>query len=231
VTGGEAGDAETPEATATAPAGSSLYATLGEIGYFGQVALAAVDLVLLAATSLDYASSIPSTVVETLLVLLISVVWLQLGRKVGNSWFLAAGVSGAASVVFGLALSLGSGVNPSSSYIIATDLQSLISLVYFVMQVSAFFSAARAFQVRLFRYAGYLFVITFVVTFIVGAVGMIATISSTNQMQSGADLATLGVDGALSAVTSLVAGIGFRRLRGTPGVPGLNLPTAGRPSR
>jgi len=227
-----ASGAGAPVGRGEAAPGSLPYLTLAEIGYFGEVALIVVDFVLLAATmSTDYSSSVPSTVVGTLLGLMISVAWFQLGRKVGNSWFLAAGISGAVGAVLGLAPSLGSGTNPSGSYIVLLDIAALVSLVYFVMQVSAFFSAARTFQVRLFRYAGYLFVIAFVVTFVVAAVGTIASGPGTNQIQSGVNLATYGLDYVLSAMTSMVAGIGFHRLRGTAGVSGLNLSTGGQPSR
>lgn len=197
------------------------YLTLAEIGYFGLVALSAVDFVLLAAImSTDYSKSIPSTVVGAIFSVAISVAWFQLGRRVGNSWFLATAISGAASAVLGLAPSLGSGVNPSDLYIIVTEIQALVSLVYFVMQVAAFFSAARVFHVRLFRYAGYLFVVTFVVTFVVGAVGEIAVASGTSQ--NWATLGTYGVDYVLSAVTSMAAGIGFLRAKGTFGLSNPN---------
>ena len=230
--GASASEARTPPGRVEVTAGSLLYLTLAEIGYFGAAALAAVDFVLLVATmSTGYSSSVPSSLVGILLGLLISVAWFQLGRKVGNSWFLAAGISGAAGAVLGLASSLWSGVNPSGYYIIAVDMETLVSLVYFVMQVSAFFSAARTFQVRLFRYAGYLFVITFVVTFVVATVGTIVVVSGTSQAQSGVNLATYGLDYVFSAVTSIVAGIGFHRSRGTAGASGLNLSTRGQPGR
>jgi hypothetical protein len=220
--GDEAGVVKTSEAGASTgrggvTAGLVPYLTLAEIGYFGLVVLSAVDFVLLAATmSVDYSRSIPSTVAGAILSLTISVAWFQLGRKIGNSWFLATGISGAASAVLGLAPSLGSGVNPSDLYIIVIEIQALVSLVYLVMQVVAFFSAARAFQVMLFRYAGYLFVTTFVVTFVVGAVGVVAIASGTSQ--NWATLGTYGVDYVLSAVTSMAAGIGFLRANGTFGL-------------
>jgi len=94
-------------------------------------------------------------------------------------------------------------------YFIVVEIQALVYLVYFVMQVAAFFSAARAFQVRLFRYAGYLLAVAFVVTFVVGAASEFSVASGTSQ-NVGA-LGAYGVDYVLSAATSLVAGIGFLR--------------------
>jgi hypothetical protein len=171
---------------------------------------------------MDYSKSIPWIVVETLLVFVLSVAWFQLGRKERNSWFIATGISGAASAVLGLTPPLGPGTNPSGFYFFVTEIGALVSLVYFVMQVSAFFSAARVFHVGLFRYAGCLFVAAFVVTFVVGMVGVIAGASGTSQTQSGAALVTYGVDYVFSAVTSMTAGIGFRRARGTVGLSDSN---------
>ena len=133
-------------------------------------------------------------------------------------------------MVLGLVISLVPAANLPEFFGVAV-METFVSLVYFVMQVSAFFSAARAFQVRLFRYAGYLFVITFVVTFVVATVGTIVVVSGTSQVQSGVNLATYGLDYVFSAVTSVVAGIGFHRLRGTAGASGLNLSTRGQPGR
>jgi hypothetical protein len=235
VTGEEVGQGETPDIQAPAgrgkvSPGSRPYLELAEIGYLGQVALAAVSLILLAATQgLDFTNSIPLVVVGALIELLVSVAWLQLGRKEGNSWFLAAGISGAASTVLGLALTFGLGVAPSGNYIIVAETGTLVYLVYFVMQVSAFFSAAHTFQVRLFRYAGYIFVASFVVTFVVGMVGVVLVVSGASQMQNVVALARNGLVYLFSVGTSMAAGIGFHRLRRTAGVSGLNLPTGGQP--
>ncbi len=226
MTGDAAGDVKPSQEKA--PTGSLHYLTLAEFGYLGQVVLIAADLVLLIATAgVDYSGSIPSSVVETLLGLVISVAWFQVGRKVGNSWFLAAGISGAASIVLGLAISLMPSVNPSESYVIVAEIEGVVSLAYFVLGVGAFFSAARVFKVRLFRYAGYLLVVGFLVTFLAGMPNAIMTAtqapcvpSSSGQsciVQGGAGLATYGLGFLVAATTSLVAGMGFHRARETVG--------------
>jgi len=228
-TGEAAGDAKPSEAGA--PTGSVPYLTLAEIGYLGQVVLIAANFVLLVATAgVDYSGSIPSSVVETLLGLVIAVAWFQVGRKAGNSWFLAAGISGAASVLLGLAISLMPSVNPPESFVIVAEIEGVVSLAYFVLGVGAFFSAARVFKVRLFRYAGYLLVVGFLVTFLAGMANAIMTAtqapcvpSSAGQsciVQNGGALASYGLGFLVSAATSLVAGIGFRRAAGIVGTPG-----------
>jgi len=219
--GDASGDVKTAEVKA--PTGSLPYLTLAEIGYLGQVVLIAADFVLLAATAgVDYSGSIPSSVVATLLGLVISVAWFQLGRMTHNSWFLAAGISGAASIVLGLGVSTMPGVNPSASYIILAEVEGVITLAYFVLGVGAFFSAARVFKVRLFRYAGYLLVVGFLVTFLAGMASAITTATQAScipspagqscSVQNNVALESLGY--IVSTAMSLVAGIGFRRVRG-----------------
>jgi len=227
--GVSASEAKTPTGRGEVTAGSSAYLALAEIGYFGGVALTAVDLVLLAATtSTDYSSAVPSTLVGSLLGLVIAVAWFQLGRKAGNSWFLAAGISGGMSVVLGMTISLMPKVNPPDFYFGVAEIEGIVSLAYFVLGVGAFFSAARVFQVRLFRYVGYLLVVGVLVTFVAGVVGTVLTAtqplcvpSSVGQScvtQNGASLAMYGLSYLISAATSLVAGIGFRRARGIIGL-------------
>jgi hypothetical protein len=233
VTGEEADGVSASEAGAPAgrrevTAGSLPYLTLAEIGYLSAVALTAVDLVLLAATtSTDYLNSVPSTLAESLLGLMIAVAWFQLGRKNGNSLFVAAGIFGGASAVLGLVISSVPAVNLPEFFGVA-EMETFVSLVYFVLGVAAFFSAGRVFQVRLFRYAGYLLVVGFLVTFAAGVVGTVMTAtqplcvpSSVGQScvaQNGAFLATYGMGYLISAATTLVAGIGFRRVRATVGL-------------
>ena len=225
-TGDAAGDAK--PSWAGAPTGLSPYLTLAEIGYLGQVVLIGANLVLLIATAgVDYSGSVPSSVVETLLGLVISVAWFQVGRRVGNSWFLAAGISGAASVVLGMAVSSMPTVNPSEAYIVVAEMEGVVSLIFFIIGVVAFLSAARVFKVRLFRYAGYLLVVGFLVTFLAGMADAIIAAplapcvpSSAGQsclVQNGSVLVTYGLGYLVSAATSLVAGIGFSRARGIAG--------------
>ena len=226
MTGDEAGDVSTSEAGTPAGRGEvTPYLTLAEIGYFGAVALTAVDLVLLAVTrSTGYPGSIPSILVETLLGFVIAVAWFQLGRKIESSLFVAVGIFGGADTVLGLVVSLIPAVNPPDFFFGIALMETFISLIYFVLGVAAFFSAARVFQVRLFRYAGYLLVASFLATFIAGMAVMFMTTtepacvpSSAGQscfVQSGVFLARYGLGYLISAATSLVAGIGFRRARG-----------------
>jgi hypothetical protein len=229
VTGDEDGDAKTSEARAPAAArgrvtsGSAPYLTLAEIGYFCQVVVIAVDFVLLAATAnLDYSGSIPSIAVEALLALVISVAWFQLGRKVGNSWFLVVAISGAVSWVLALAISFVPGMDLPDIFVIG-ETSAVVSLVYLVTGVGAFLSAARVFQVRLFRYAGYLLVAGFLVTFIVGVAVAVLTQplcvpSSAVQsctVRNDASIAGFGLGYLISAAMSLIAGTGFRRTRAT----------------
>jgi len=228
VTGDEAGDVSTSEAGTPAGRGEvTPYLALAEIGYFGAVALNGVDLVLLAvAMSTNYLSSVPSILVEAL-GLVIAVAWFQLGRKVESSLFVAAGIFGAASTVLGLVISLIPAVNLPEFFGIAM-METFVSLVYFVLGVAAFFSAAAVFQVRLFRYVGYLLVAGFLVTFIVGmaSIFMTATLPlcvppSTGQscfVHNSVFLARFSLGYLISAATSLLAGIGFRRARGVFGL-------------
>jgi len=227
VTGDGAGGDKASEAKTMA--GTLPYLTLAEIGYFAQVMLTAADFVLLAATvSMDYSSSIPPSVVEAFLGLAISVAWLQLGRRVGNSWFQATGVFGGASVVLGLAVSLMPGVG----FFVLAEIETFVSLAYFVFGVGAFFSAARVFRVRLFRYVGYLLVVGFLVTFIAGIASAIMNVTpsacvplSAGQscsVQNGVALAGHGLAYLVSGGTSVVAGVGFRRARGIVGLSDLN---------
>jgi len=208
------------------------YLTLAEIGYFGAVALTAVDIVLLAATmSMDYSTSVPSSLVGAILGFMVAVAWFQLGRRMENSLFVAVGIFEGASLVLGLVLSLTPAANLPEFFGVAV-METFVSLIYLVLGVAAFFSAARVFQVRLFRYVGYLLVANLLVTLIVGIAGTVMTAtqplcvpSSAGQscfVQNGVFLARYGSAYTVSAATSLVAGIGFRRARGIVGLSGFS---------
>ena len=229
MTEGEGGGVSASEAKGPADRGEiAPYLTLAEIGYFGAVALTAVDIVLLAATmSMGYSNSVPSSLVGAVLGFMVAVAWFQLGRRMENSLFLAVGIFGGASLVLGLVASLTPAANLPEFFGVAL-METFVSLIYFVLGVAAFFSAARVFRVRLFRYVGYLLVANFLVTFIVGIAGTVMTAtqplcvpSSAGQncfVQNDVFLARYGSAYLVSAATSLVAGIGFRRGIGVGGL-------------
>jgi len=107
---------------------------------------------------------------------------------------------------------LGSTLAPSSSYIGLLYLGSTVSLVFFAVQLLAFYYAANVLQVRLFRYVAYAQAILFVAS----SGGKAAAEALT---QSAASL-VYAVEFLTSGAVSLAAVVGFHRLRGPPGNAG-----------
>jgi hypothetical protein len=223
-------DAQEPAVGGGVRLGSRPYVTLAEIGYLAVVAYVTIDFVLLVVTrSSAYSGAVLSIAVTSVLGFLISVAWFQLGRKEENSRFLAAGVAGAANAVLSLASQFVYGAITSSSSFIAIEVIGIVAvfvaLFYFVMQIYAFFAAASVFRVRLFRYAGYMFVVGFLAGFALSEAGTaIEGLEQVGQGTSGGQnevsLAAIGLGLLFSAATSLAAGIGFHRLRGTTSLAG-----------
>jgi len=226
---GTTSGAQVPTGRGRAAPGSRSYLTLAEIGYLAQAVLVMANVVVLAVTlDIGYAMSLPATAIGVIVSLVLSVAWFQLGRSERNSWFQAAGVFGVLGAVLSSAQLLESGQNPLELYItIVVPIVSLVSLIYFAMQLLALYSAASVFQVRLFRWAAYAFAIGFVVTSVGGSVALVVT--ATDQVGSQHGLissAVFGLGFLFSVATSLIAAIGFHRLRGPSGrMAGVSAPT------
>jgi hypothetical protein len=236
---GEADQGKTPVAQVVsgrgrAAPGSRPYLTLAEIGYLAQVAIVLAFLAVLAVTlNPGYTTSLPSTLGVVVLGLVLSVAWFQLGRNERNSWFLAAGVFGALSVVLSLVQPSESGQNtPGLHFVVLIPVVSIVALIYFATQLLAYNSAARVFQVRLFRYAAYTLAIGFVLLLVGGSAAAILTATrqggagQVSSQQNMVSAAVLAFGYIYSAVTSAIAGVGFHRLRGSGGVVGASAPPA-----
>jgi hypothetical protein len=193
--------------------GAGPYLRLAEVGYLGVAAVALVNLAVLAVTSSEYVDSLASTLVGTVLSLVLLVAWVQLGRKQGISWFIAAGAFGGLSAVISLAVRSEPTPNTFGFAIAFAWAVSVVSLIYFATQLLAFNSAANSFQVRPFKYAAYLLAGGFVVSLLVGSIG--AALAATQQTGQGVVLdAVYGLGGVFSVAMALAAWLGFHRLRG-----------------
>jgi hypothetical protein len=193
--------------------GTEPYLRLAEVGYLGVAAVALVNLAVLAVTSSEYVDSLASTLVGTVLSLVLLVAWIQLGRKQGIPWFIAAGAFGGLSAVIGLAVRSEPTPNTFGFAIAFAWAVSVVSLIYFATQLLAFNSAANSFQVRPFKYAAYLLAGGFVVSLLVGSIG--AALTATQQTGQGVVLdAAYGLGEVFSVAMALAAWLGFHRLRG-----------------
>jgi hypothetical protein len=191
--------------------GSRLYLGLAEAGYLGAVALALLNLGVLAVTfDSIYVNSLASTFPAVVLSFVLAIAWIQLGRKQGIPWFIAAGALGGVSAVATLAQQFESGSNTPT--LALGQIMFFVSVIYFATQLLAFNSASNSFQVRPFKYAAYFLACGFVVALLGGP--MIAVLTAAQQ--TGAFVLVLSSDFGFSVAMSLAALVGFHRLRGFP---------------
>ena len=201
--------ARTPDRVAP---GSRPYLRVAETAYMISAALAVISLVLLAATFGSPYNTTVSDVTSLAIAPFLSVAWIQVGRKQGKSWFVAAGALGWVSPVLVLALRL----EPSSSSL-AQDLALagfLSSDLYFVAQILAFNLAGNSFQVRPFKYATDLLAAGFVASLVGGSLA--GALFATQRTGEWGPNVVYAIGLVFGVAVALAAAVGFRRLRGLP---------------
>ena len=208
---------------------------LGELVYFSQAALTSVVALLFLAT-LDQASSgsIAYSLIVVALDLVISLVWFRLGRDVKSSRFVYAGGLGMTVAVLLAVITIAHPVLSDSAILTAiTGTAGLVYIAYVVFQVRAFFDATKATQIKVFKYAGVIFIVGIIATTLSGvvAVGLAATYSTGGQVSACAPSSTdsycslfnevnriaFGIGHIWAGLTSLLAGLGFHKLTKTIG--------------
>lgn len=211
-------EARLPGGQAALVPGSLTYARLAEAGYLTSAAFALADVILLALLHVTgFSFGLAETLASAAIAFVLSVAWFQLGRKQEVAWFIAAGAFGAVSAVLSLIVSLWSS-SPIIGFWVAISLvEVIVSLVYFAVQLLAFYTAAKKFQVRPFMYAAYLLAIGFVVSPIIGV--LLVTPTSNFQPLAGETASHLayGIGLIIAAGSALAAALGFHRLGRNPG--------------
>jgi hypothetical protein len=175
------------------------YGRIGAVGY-------GLNVVVLLSTAAAFTLSIPTTydvsnlnlvgLVTPIPALLISIAWWGMGRDHKSSLFLATGVIGFLAFLAGLAEVIWTGISPIPTAVgqatpaflmsllplLALSLiTGLLAAIVFLLETVSFFSAGKALQNRLLRYAGWsrIFAIVaacavFVIAFILGIFSILA---------------------------------------------------------
>lgn len=207
-----AAGAQAPPGKSKVAPSSRPYLKLAEAGYLAQVVFDLAYVVVLAVLfETVLAGGLLPTLASTAIAILLSVAWVQLGRKQGVSWFVAAGAIGWVSPVISLILWFEPAPASFGLGFVLSQVESVVSIIYFAAQLLAFYTAGKLFQVGLFKYAAYLLAIEFVASPVVAAVLLEAT-----AMQHVAPIALTNlvymVGLLFSAALSLTAAAGFHRV-------------------
>lgn len=201
-----------PAERGTAAPGSRPYLRLAVVVYLAQVAYPLALLALLTIVSAGtLLTSTPSILASAVLALFLSVAWIQVGRKQGVSWFVAAGSLGGVNAVITTVVPFSELSSPmaisAAGFRIGVEVESLVSLLYFAAQLVAFWTAAGAFQVKPFRYAAYLLAAGFVVPLVSAA--LVGLMYPSFAISEASAKLTYGLVLAISAGTSMAAVVGF----------------------
>ena len=192
---------------------STPYLTLAEIGYFGQLLLTLVGAVWFLTTS--YSNSTPLALATATLYVCVSSTWLRLGKDAAISRFVGAGALGVAFGVFSWVSAFANPSLPAVFQIGLSGVSGFIFLAYIVYQIRAFFTAAEVLEVRLFRFAALILIAGIAATvFSAVALGAFAVAYGLGSRISNFVPIQIWVGDVWIGALSLVAGMGFHRLKG-----------------